>query len=63
MKKYDDLWNELNTLLTYLDRGSVKVTRLVNDFYFGNYGNSAPASLLQEQIDIIQKRLDEAPEC
>lgn len=61
MKKYGKLWNELNTLLSYLEgcNPDCSVVKLVND-HFAKYNNDAPGYLLQKQIELLQKRLDEA---
>jgi hypothetical protein len=61
MRKYDDLWNDINTLLFYLRSGSFDVVKLVNEHFFVKYGNEAPGLLLAQQIEKLQKRLDEAP--
>jgi len=59
MKKHDPLWQDINTLLSYLRTGRLNAVYLV-DRPFLKYGNSAPGELLRRQIDKLQKRLDEA---
>lgn len=50
-------WGDINTLLAYL-RGQPTVVELV-DKYYGQFGNHAPAELLERQIEKVQKHLDE----
>ena len=60
MKKYDPLWQEINTLLSYLRAGGAfDVVKLV-DAHFLQFGNTAPGELLNRQILKLQKRLNEA---
>lgn len=59
MQKNDELYNELNTLLFYLDAGGFNVVELVK-LHYQKYKNTAPHTLLQEAIDKLQKRLDDA---
>jgi hypothetical protein len=59
MRKYDELWSELNVLLSLLRDGGCDVVQLVDE-YFAKHDNPAPALLLRRQIDKLQKRLDEA---
>jgi hypothetical protein len=61
MRKYDDLWDELNTLLYYLRSDNFSVVHLVNEHFLVKHGNAAPGILLQQQIQKLQKRLDESP--
>lgn len=63
MKKYDELWNNINNLLALLESGSHppgSAVNLTKEYYFGKFGNSAPHQLLQMEIDKLQKKLDEA---
>jgi hypothetical protein len=57
MKQYDEEWQAVNTLLSFLR--SSNVVELVHDFY-AQYNNPAPAKLLEEQIELVQKHLDNA---
>lgn len=58
MKKYDDVWNSLNNLLTMLR--SFDVPKLVDQYYLEIYKNSAPGECLREQIKDLEKLMDEA---
>jgi hypothetical protein len=60
MQKYDELWNEINTLLFFLRGSSISAVELFNRYFLDKFGNNAPGILLQEQIDKLQKRLNEA---
>lgn len=60
MRKYDELWNDINTLLFFLRGSSMSVVELVDRYFLDKFGNDAPGILLQEQIDKLQKRLDDA---
>ncbi len=60
LQKYDELYNEVNTLLRFLDGGPKTVADCVDDFYLYKFGNSAPGELLRKQIKIVQKHLDNA---
>jgi hypothetical protein len=48
-------WNELNTLLSHLK--SFNVVKMVEQHYI-QFGNTAPASLLKDQIDVLEKLLE-----
>lgn len=58
LKKYDPLWNDLNSLLSFLTSYGT-VEKLVKDYY-AQFNNDAPSWLLRNYIDKLQKRLDEA---
>ena len=58
MKKYDELWNNINNLLSTL-RSSNVVDR-VNDYYVNLYNNDAPGKLIQMEMDKLQEKLDKA---
>jgi hypothetical protein len=60
MKKYDDLWKNINNLLSHLR--SSKVREMVDIYYLDGYGNDAPGKLLQMEIDRLQEKLDNAEE-
>jgi hypothetical protein len=53
MKKYDELWHDINTLLSFQTKNLV-------ENYYKPFGNDAPAELLQSQMDKLQKTLNEA---
>ncbi len=55
MRKYDELYDDINTLLSNLR--SYKVIKLVNDFYLP-FGNEAPGEGLQRSIDKLYDHLD-----
>ena len=55
MEKYDTLWQDINTILSYL-RHDIAII----DSYYKEYDNDAPGSLYREQINKLQKHLDEA---
>jgi hypothetical protein len=57
MKKYDDLWQNINNLLSFLNQ--TDVVGLVRNHY-AQFDNTAPPEILQMEIDELQKRLDEA---
>lgn len=57
MKKYSDTYNELNNLLSLLNSvGSVGIIRQA----YEKYSNPIPALILEEQINKLQKILDNA---
>lgn len=58
MKKYDELYSNINNLLSFL-RDSNVVDK-VNDFYLFKYGNDAPGKLIQMEMDKLQEKLDNA---
>jgi hypothetical protein len=70
MEKYDELWNDLNTLMSYLkgnpafrtanDSYGYEVVQLINNRYKTMYNNTAPGILLKDALDKIQKHLDSA---
>ena len=60
MKKYDDLYHEINNLLSLLRRN--KERERVDSYYLDKFGNDAPGYLLQNAMDKLQKRLDTAEE-
>jgi hypothetical protein len=51
-------WSDVNTLLAFLRGGGMDVVELVEQ-YFSRFNNPAPAELLAEQIEKVQKHLDE----
>lgn len=57
MKKYDNLWNQCNNLLS-----SLRASRVINlvQKYYAPYHNDAPAYLMDKYINELQKSLDEA---
>lgn len=57
MNTSDPIYAELNTLLGHLE--AFDVVRLVEE-YFAKFGNPAPPKLLQNTINKLQKRLEEA---
>lgn len=60
MKKYDDMWNDINTLLRFLDGGPKSAADCLDDYFLKKFGNSAPGELLRSQIEIVQKHLENA---
>lgn len=54
------LWNDLNTLLTFLRE--FYVVGLVAKRFYSQHGNSAPHTLLADQIQTVQKHLDKKDE-
>ena len=58
MVQYDNLWDDINSLLSLLR--STDTVKLVDEYY-QQYGNDAPAKLLELHIEDLQKRLDSAP--
>ena len=60
MKKYDELWSNINCLLSSLY--SNDVVDKVNQYYLVKFGNSAPGKNLQEIMDKLQEKLDKAGE-
>lgn len=57
MTKYDELWNDINMLLSHVK--SLNVIRAMKE-YWAKYNNTAPVLLLNDIIDKLQKRLDNA---
>ena len=55
MQKYDDLWQDINMLLSQVR----KCQTLVDDYY-KQFGNDAPGILLTKQINKLKRRIDEA---
>lgn len=51
-----ELWHNINNLLSLLNQ--FKVVLRVRKYY-AQYGNAAPPSLLQEEMDALQKKLDQ----
>lgn len=57
MKKYDELWHNINNLLSFLR--NFDIVKKVDDYYL-QYGNNAPASLIEIEINKLQEKLDNA---
>ena len=57
MKKYDELYSNINNLLSSLRASDV--VKHVNRFYV-MYGNSAPGESIETQMRELQAKLDNA---
>lgn len=57
MKYRDEVWSDLNNLLAHLR--SFNTIKLIEDYY-KSYDNSAPSQLVREDMDRLQKHLDNA---
>lgn len=60
LKKHNRVWNDINTLLRFLDGGPKSAADCLDDYFLKKFGNSAPGKLLREQIEIVQKHLENA---
>lgn len=58
MKKYDELYSDLNMLLSMLTGGMKLVDSLIDDFYLVKFKNPAPGILLRQQIEKMYKHLE-----
>lgn len=58
MEKYGELWNDINTMLSYLRSEPFTVPWLMDEFFLKQYGNSAPGELMRMQIEKLQQHLD-----
>lgn len=60
MKKHDELWHNINNLLSFLrGRTGNEVVDLVNEFYLP-YNNDAPGKLIEWEMAKLQDKLDKA---
>lgn len=57
----DELYNDINTLLTYLNASGFCVVEILDRHYL-KFGNSAPGELLRQKIDKLQARLNKGRE-
>lgn len=60
MEKYDELWNDINTMLAYLRYKPFSVPWLMDEFFLKQHGNSAPGELMRMQIEKLQQHLDKS---
>ncbi len=58
MEKYGELYNDINTMLSYLRTRPFSVPWLMDEFFLKQHGNSAPGELMRMQIEKLQKHLD-----
>lgn len=56
MKKYDELWVEINNLLAVME--DLGVLRLVKEHY-AKFNNNSPPEVLKRRMDALQRRLEE----
>ncbi len=60
LRKHNTVWEDINTLLRFLDGGPKTVPDCVDDYFLRQFGNSAPGELLRDQIKRVQKHLENA---
>ena len=57
MHLYDEVWQDVNTLLSYIRASDVQ--ELI-DAKYAKYNNNAPGNLFKVQVARLQKHLDDA---